>query len=127
MIFTGVELGLDANQIFTRAWGGAIVHTYPSPFAVTGFLAYGSWLLIVDRSATTPWKKRILGTLCILALLSVASYPLINPYVNPIDIAGSLLFAAACFAFGVFVATRVGVNLFRRDEPGLSAVGTEEP
>jgi len=120
MIFTGVELGLDANQVFTRAGWAGTTHTYPSPYAVTGLLAYSSWLLIIDRSAMQLWKKRVLGTLCILALLGVLTYPLINSWVNPIDIAGSVLFAASCFCFGVFVATRIGVNLFQHDEQSES-------
>lgn len=114
MIFTASELGADASQIFARVGTGE--HTYPSPYAITGLVAYSSWLLIVARGAMPPWKKRALGGICILALLFIASYPLINPYVDSIDIAGSVLFAASCLAFGIFVATRVGVNLFQHEE-----------
>lgn len=116
MIFTGLELSADAHGIFARTGWSGVQHTYPSPYAVTGLIAYGTWLLILAGSAIPLWRKRVFGTLCIIALLFIVSYPLIDPYVSPIDIAGSVLFAAACFAFGVFVAARVGVNLFLHDE-----------
>ena len=116
MIFTAIELGTDAIFFFSRAGTSGTLHTYPNPYAVTGFVAYGSWLLIIDRSALRPGVRVTLGMLCILALLFIVSYPLLSPYVRPIDMLGSGLLSAALFSLGIFVADRVGVTLFRRDE-----------
>lgn len=116
MILTAVELSAIAGYVFTRSGLSGTMRTYPNELAVTGLVAYGSWLLIIDRGALRPWAKATLGLLCILALLYIASCPLINPYLRLVDMLGSGAFSGALFFFGIFVAERVGVSLFQRDE-----------
>jgi hypothetical protein len=117
MIFTAQVLAGLASEIFPRAMpSGTTYHTYPTPYAVVGATAYGTWLLNVDRSTLAPRKKQGLGLLCLLAIIFIAAYPLINPAVRPIDIAGAFLFAATGFSFGMLAADRVGVRLLDRDE-----------
>lgn len=117
MILTANELASLAALLFPSASStNATLHLYPLPHAVLGIVAYSSWLLIVDRSAMESTKKQILGLLCIIALLIIAAFPLINPYMRFIDIAGSFLFAGVCLALGKLFADKVGVDLLRRDE-----------
>ncbi len=87
------------------------MHTYANPYAFTGFVAYGSWLLVLGRNASSNWAKSILAFACSIALLSIAVYPLVNPYVRVVDILGSALFAAGYIAFGLFLADRFGFDL----------------
>ena len=87
------------------------MHTYANPYAFTGFVAYGSWLLVLGRNASSNWAKSILAFACSIALLSIAVYPLVNPYVRVVNILGSALFAAGYIAFRLFLADRFGFDL----------------
>jgi hypothetical protein len=48
----------------------------------------------------------------VLVMLAIVAYPLIDSYTRTVDTIGSILFAGVVFTLGVFVAGRVGVNLF---------------
>ena len=115
MVFTAYELALDATYLFPHNAGGEVYRSYPRVSAVVGLIAYGSWLLIIPATTLPAWLKRLLSAVCVLALMAIAAYPVIDAYTRAVDTLGSILFAGALFALGVFVAGRVGVNLLRRD------------
>jgi hypothetical protein len=114
MIFTAYELALDATYFFPHNASGEVYRSYPRVSAVVGLIAYGSWLLIIPVSTLPTWLKRLLSSVCVLALMAIVLYPAIDAYTRAVDTLGSILFAGALFALGVFVAGRVGVNLLRR-------------
>jgi hypothetical protein len=114
MIFTAFELAADVSYLFPHRSGGEVFRTYPRVSAVVGLIAYGSWLLIIPESRVNAWVKRALSAVCVLAIATIVVYPLIDAYTRIVDIIGSVLFAGALFTLGVFVARRVGVNLFAR-------------
>ncbi len=114
MIFTAFELAADVSYLFPHNSGGEVFRTYPRVSAVVGLIAYGSWLLIIPESSVKAWMKRALSAVCVLAMLTIVAYPLIDAYTLIVDTIGSALFAGALFTLGVFVARRVGVNLFAR-------------
>ncbi len=115
MIFTTAELSPFAQLLFSRHGPTGLEHLYPNPSVVTGLIAYGSWLMIVARGALSPLAKRILGAVCVLVLLFSIAFPPIYGYIRLVDVIGSILFAAACFSAGIFVAQLCGVDLFRPD------------
>jgi hypothetical protein len=114
MIFTAYELAADATYLFPHNTGGEVYRSYPRVAAVVGLIAYGSWLLIIPESTMPTWMKRVLGAICVLAILVILAYPLIDAYTRTVDTVGAVLFAGALSTLGVFVAGRVGVNLFGR-------------
>jgi hypothetical protein len=115
MILTAIELA----PVATRAFNPHALSTatmYPSPLVVGGLIAYGTWLFIVDRSAMPSWRKATLAILCFLGLaVSLVAPIFYYEDVRPIDVIGSLFFAASMCAFGIAAAERFGIDLFRRD------------
>ena len=118
MIFTAYELAADGAHFFVRRSPDGMIHTYPNVSAVVGLIAYGGWLLVLRESTLPAWLKRLLSGLCLLAVLAILAYPAINAYTRVVDLAGSILFAGALFALGIFVARRVGVDLLARNATG---------
>ncbi len=114
MIFTSLELAVVATYLFPHKAGGEVFHSYPRVSAVVGLIAYGSWLLIIPETTISIWLKRALSVVCVVALLAIVAYPLIDAYTRIVDTIGSVLFAGALFTLGIFVAGRVGVNLLAR-------------
>jgi hypothetical protein len=117
MIFTAYELAPDVTYLFPHNAGGEVYRSYPSVSAVIGLIAYGSWLLIIPVSTLPTWMKRLLSAVCVLALVAIVAHPAIDAYTRAVDTLGSILFAGALFALGVFVAGRVGVNLLDKRIP----------
>lgn len=111
MIFTADELALDVSYLFHHHTADGWLHTYPRAYAVTGLVAYGGWLLVIQGSSLSPPLKRVLSVLCVLALLLVVAYPAIDAYTRVVDTLGSVLFAGFLFTLGIVVAQRVGVDL----------------
>jgi hypothetical protein len=115
MTFTAFVLALNLQYCF-HPIAGEVVRTYPDIAAVVGLVAYGSWLLILRESTLSTAIRRLLSAVCVLAVLAVVGYPLIDPYTRTIDIVGAIALAGALFALGIFVAGRVGVNLLGRTD-----------
>ena len=118
MIFTAYELAADGAHFFPRGSPDGVIYTYPNVAAAVGLIAYGSWLLVLRDSAPSGWLRRVLGALCVLAILAIVAYPAINAYTRAIDLARSVLFAGALFTLGILVARRVGVDLLADNGSG---------
>ena len=88
---------------------------YPNAAAAVGAIAYGTWLMIADRSSWAPWRRVLTATLCLSALAAIAAYPLVSKTVRFVDFAGSFIFAAAFFTLGGFIANRAGVDIMARE------------
>src|SRR6185312_11238715 len=108
LILTSAELAPFAAMPFHHPGGSAelIVPPYPNPATVTGLIGFGTWLLIVDRGNLSPNPKRALGILMILGLLTALVGAVFAGYGRLIDAGGALLFAGACWCYGVFLAER---------------------
>lgn len=116
MTFTTAALGTNLQYCFHHTVAGEVVRTYPNAFAAVGLVAYGSWLLILRESTLSAGVRRLLSACCVVALLAILAYPVIDPYIRTIDLAGSVALAGSMFALGIFVADRVGVNLLGRGD-----------
>jgi threonine/homoserine efflux transporter RhtA len=118
VILSSIELAAFASLPFTSfatlGRGVAFAH-YPNAVIVTGVLAYGSWFLLAERSALGSRVRVPLAVAGILGFAGTLGFALLTESMRPIDYAGSFLFAGACWAFGIAVAERFGVDLFRRD------------
>lgn len=118
MIFTANELSFDATYFFAHKEAGEVFRSYPRVSAVVGLVAYASWLLIIPSSTLPVSAKRVLSAICALAVLTIVAYPAIDAYTRTADTIGAVLFAGTLFTLGIFVASRVGVNLLRRSGVG---------
>jgi hypothetical protein len=118
MVLTSIELAsLAATPYHNYSANGTPFNLYPDPTIVSGLVAYGSLLAVVARAAAPRWQI-LLACAGAAGILLVVALPLFTNLNRPIELAGSALFAAACWSFGVAVAERLGVDLFRRDDAG---------
>jgi hypothetical protein len=113
MTFTALEVAVNLQYCFHQNAAGALVRTYPKVSAVVGLVGYGSWLLILRENMFSKRIRRVLSALCVLAVLAIVAYPAIYPYGRVIDIVGAVALAGSLFALGIYVADRVGVDLFK--------------
>jgi hypothetical protein len=121
MVLTSAELTPLASLPFRIEGHGVwpFPH-YPSAELVSGFLAYSCLFFVVAPCAAEGRRipLAIIGGAALVALIAFA--PLTRS-IRYIDFAGSLLFAATLFAFGVALAEQLGINLFRREQSEGSA------
>jgi hypothetical protein len=79
---------------------------------VVGLIGYGTFMLVLQKSTLGASITLCLRAICVLALATVLAYPLIEPGGRVVDYFGAILLAGSVFALGVFIAERVGVDVF---------------
>ncbi len=115
MVLTSAEL----SSLAGFAFGSGRVTLFPfdrylNAALVCGFLAYGSLLTVVAPSVAQG-RRIPLGVAAGAGLVAIVALAPLTESIRAIDFAGSLLFASACFAFGVAFAEHLGIDLFRRE------------
>jgi len=116
MTLTSCLGGLAATQVFFERRGYDLEHTYPTVPVAVGLIGYGTFLCALQKSSFPPAITLLLRALCALALTATLAFPLIVEAGRLVDYAGAILLAGALFSLGVFVAERVGVDVFARSE-----------